>query len=288
MRIEMKITGYLIFLSANITFSGCDRPTFRGSLLNDAAQSNATGTCDDFALNNKEEHVDCGGPNCPVCTDKAKSCKALLERDPTAPTGIYQIDSDGSGPEAFYSTYCEMSADGGGWTLAMKLDGNQTTFVYDAPAWVDRVPIGDINAALDTQEAKLASFNLIPFRDIRVGFVNSTETRWLTLPINTHPPQTLQQVFAAEYKITTHAGRDTWLALIADSSIQPNCNDEGLNVRSLDGFASRIRIGILGNDQDDCTSPDSFLGIGSYSGVTVGNNSYGPQNPAFAYVMVRE
>ncbi|MBM4356364.1 MAG: hypothetical protein FJ109_21655, partial [Deltaproteobacteria bacterium] len=47
-----------------------------------------------------------------------KSCKVLLAMTPAAVTGKYTIDPDGNGPVAPYPVWCEMSADGGGWTLA--------------------------------------------------------------------------------------------------------------------------------------------------------------------------
>ena len=45
------------------------------------------------------------------------SCKQLLERSPGTPSGVYRIDPDGSGTGTPFDVWCDMTLDGGGWTL---------------------------------------------------------------------------------------------------------------------------------------------------------------------------
>ncbi|MEZ4223816.1 MAG: fibrinogen-like YCDxxxxGGGW domain-containing protein [Polyangiaceae bacterium] len=47
------------------------------------------------------------------------SCKDALAQYPSLPTGVYQIDPDGSGAQPAVSVVCDMTTDGGGWTLAL-------------------------------------------------------------------------------------------------------------------------------------------------------------------------
>jgi len=55
--------------------------------------------------------------------DLAEGCASCLEvqaADASAATGAYTIDPDGSGGEDPIETKCQMSKDGGGWTLLMR------------------------------------------------------------------------------------------------------------------------------------------------------------------------
>ena len=94
-------------------------------------------TCDDALKSGDESDIDCGG-GCPDC-NKGKSCaldtdcvtgacvqgacnlptscKQLKAGLPATPSGIYSLDTDGDGPRQPFDAHCEMTADGGGWTL---------------------------------------------------------------------------------------------------------------------------------------------------------------------------
>ena len=80
---------------------------------------------------------------------------------------------------------------------------------------------------------------------------------------------------------STSLGRDTWKTLIgSEASLQGNCNMEGFNSASTDSDYSKARIGILANNENECTSNDSRIGFGT-GGIPANTATCG--NEAIAY-----
>ncbi|HEY8379348.1 MAG TPA: fibrinogen-like YCDxxxxGGGW domain-containing protein, partial [Nannocystis sp.] len=279
-----------------------------------------TATCLDAKKNGDESDVDCGGScgkcglgkvcgdgddcssgycNAAVCAI-APSCKAIKQATPGAPSGVYPIDPDGAGPLQPFNVFCDMTTDGGGWTLALKADGSKGTFFYDAALWTNASTFQPNFPDLDHNEAKLQSFMSVPFTEILVGLehpIGQGQPVLKTQKIAIARPS-LQNLFQGGY-VATSLGRNAWKALITDSSLQPNCNREGFNAVPADNTWPRIRIGIVSNQENDCTTPDSYIGIGGVGEPcggpqrSVGNVAFcGADNgdkslPAFGVVFVR-
>jgi len=76
--------------------------------------------------------------------------------------------------------------------------------------------------------------------------------------------ESLHSLIADEQYRSTSLGRNTWTKLIGSQvSLQYNCNKEGFNAVSGDRRYSKARIGILGNNENECTTCDSRIGFGA-------------------------
>ena len=95
----------------------------------------------------------------------------------------------------------------------------------------------------------------------------------------------------------TSLGRNTWKTLIgSQASLQLHCNQEGFNAMNTYSPLSKARIGIISNEQNDCSSCDSRIGFGTGGkpdSNTCGNEAtFSPDNgekhiKAIGYIMVQ-
>lgn len=147
------------------------------------------GTCVDVAVD--LEH--CG--NCTTsCADTeicasgacqpAPSCRALLDAHPTLADGVYPL-APGGGVEPF-EAHCDMSTEGGGWTLVASAADNsyfngitcETTCGMDPPIgcseepFTEDVVVGDV-ATMLVVDHKSPAFGAVPFDEML--FVDSND-----------------------------------------------------------------------------------------------------------------
>ena len=115
---------------------------------------------------------------------------------------------------------------------------------------------------MDTHETKLPTYWNTPFNKICLGMKIGQQFK--SVVIN-HQARSLYSLIADGKYRATSLGRNTWKKLIGSrASLQPNCNKEGFNVIStIRKELSKARIGILGNNENDCSSCDSRIGFGT-------------------------
>jgi RHS repeat-associated protein len=86
--------------------------------------------CDGDPTNGCEAVTKYTGGSC--STPAGTSCLAILNANPGAPTGSYLIDTDGAGPRPPIEAYCDMTTDGGGYTMVKisdpSLQGSQDAY----------------------------------------------------------------------------------------------------------------------------------------------------------------
>ena len=257
-----------------------------------------------------------------------ESCSAILMAQPGAPSGEYVLvprASAGNGTTP-YRVWCDMTSAGGGWTLVLKANGDTETFLYHQPLWEDLATLRPDSADLSTTEAKLASYFLVPFTDLRVVFrplaTGGTDREAVMSAWGDGVRTVRDWMF-----VPTVAGRTRgsgsnadrkarWAALLPSSGafsamIPGQCLVEGFNFRTgfAPSYADGIRIGMLTTDQSPpgtgtslniCATSVGRIGIGGeYAPCVIGaTNAVGnvacaalPVNArdvrTFAWVFVR-
>ncbi|XP_074607283.1 putative skeletal organic matrix protein 5 isoform X1 [Acropora palmata] len=161
--------------------------------------------------------------------------------------------------------YCFMGDFGcgsGGWTLVMKTDGTKNTFHYSSPFWSDRevYNLAGGKTGFDKQETKLPSYWETHFSKICLGMRNSLTTRFVVIRRSAN---SLYSLIADGIYRRFPLGRNKWKYLAGpQASLQTNCNKEGFNVVGTSS-QSKARIGIIGNQQNDCSTCDSRIGLGN-------------------------
>ena len=151
----------------------------------------------------------------------------------------------------------------------------QNTFRYSSLYWSNRAEYNPSQGrtGFDNHETKLATYWSTPFNFICLGMRSGKSLKFIRLHIRAN---SLSSLIADGRFRQTRAGRHAWKSLIPGSSLQNFCNREGFNVHVSFGRYSAVnaRIGIAGNQEKDCLTPDSriaFGGGGSMCGQDTGN-----------------
>ena len=149
----------------------------------------------------------------------------------------------------------------------------QTTFHYNSHYWLDKQvynPDGGLTG-FDEIETKLPSYWSTPFNEMCLGMRSQGTTNWIR--VESYNTASLYSLLSDDNHRPASIGRNTWKSLLAGSSLQSNCNMEGFNLNPptiLARWTAKARIGILGNNENNCYTCDSRLGFGtggSYVGM---------------------
>jgi hypothetical protein len=76
------------------------------------------------------------------------NCREIKLNYPASPDGIYTIDPDGSGANSPFNCFCDMTTDGGGWTLVLL--NNKGVTGCPRPSWNDVINSVNLNGTLSS------------------------------------------------------------------------------------------------------------------------------------------
>ena len=117
-------------------------------------------------------------------------------------------------------------------------------------------------SGFDQYETKMPTFWSTPFTKLCLGMqAAGQETNWITV---SYQASSLYSLMSTNTYQSTKVGEGKWKSLLVESSLQKNCNREGFNVKpsGAENDAAVTRIGILGNDGNNCGSCNSRIGFG--------------------------
>lgn len=196
-------------------------------------------------------------------SNPASSATAILNANPSAPSGAYWLNH-GSGA---YQAYCWMSS--GGWFLVAKIARAQNSaWHYNGPNWGTGSPVNEAGIArLNDEDAVGRGYYEYSARWLAFSLGADPFQCLLTEPFIDRSPRT--QITSTGGCQATRAEFVNWVTTgVMDGGFrsnwyanQPNCNQKGFT-HSVNRAAGRY--GVTGNNEADCNTCDSWIGLGAF------------------------
>ena len=185
----------------------------------------------------------------------ATSCEAYL-RPPGSHAyagatgdGAYRIDPDGGGPNTAFDVWCDMSTEGGGWTLLLRTNGD-STLGYTSVAWTTDNLISPTLVSTAVGNAKYRSFNEQTISTLRGCFVPDDFCYSMAVG-----GRTALSIFSGQSHMESAQYRPN-----PNWRLQPYCRTFGINT----SYPGRIvRFGFIANQENNCDSNDTGIGFGT-------------------------
>ena len=225
----------------------------------------------------------CTGPNyCWKTIQAPTSCKALLAAAPGTPSGVYTIDPDGAaGPVAAYQAYCDMTTDGGGWTLALRVASSNSVFKdFYSAYWTDNTLLNNttnINPSTNT-DAKFGAYTSVTGTEIR-GCLRNPSTGVFGCKYYTYSAtaKTLRSLFNDTPVGSKNTGKGLWfndanptqwLTMWGETTAHASTGAcylaVGLNADDdVSCYHARVRFGFLLNNECDINTLNDTAGFGA-------------------------
>ena len=189
----------------------------------------------------------------------ASSCYHILANGYSQGDGYYWIDPDGAG---VVEAYCDMTTEGGGWSLALQVDAGSNLFAYNSAYWTNNQEYGTLTDFASGLDYKSPLFFRSTAQEVLIELESNASSHAMATTLT--QPRPLRTLFATNTYVATNFGRTEWMAFDTNTSLQSCCNQEGFNNSTASTDGLNVRIGILANGPTDCDcdSPDSVIGLG--------------------------
>ncbi len=165
------------------------------------------GFCGDAMINGPEQCDDLNGDSSDGCLSTCvapQSCADLLAFDPALTDGVYLISPDGFVGDPFPAT-CDMTTDGGGWTLAMRFAPANAAFHFYSVHWTTNTVVNEmVTDPVDPTDGKFMAYNELPGDEIRGCLKNPQNQTWGCKRYDLPATTKLLDLFT-----TTQVGSDT-------------------------------------------------------------------------------
>ena len=178
------------------------------------------------------------------CNKKFSSCLEIYEAECSQGDGVYKISPD---LNSTFDAYCDMS--GGGWTLVLKATGDDN-LSYDSAYWTNSELLNENDLTLNAGNSKYESYNSLKVSRLR-GCMDG-----YCFYHDLDGTKTSREIFSNEKDI---APEHPFFGNGSFWSTQPNCKQYGIN--NLVSYG-KIRFGYSANNENDCTSNDTYIGFG--------------------------